>query len=414
MLKSSVCHLYQDAAGRLGRFENVTDEDGTEQVEFALDSPLNNMALYREIMRKGNLTDLQDDIFPPCETPPEDCRPSEIDLAATFFGAAFDKSGSINMDTIIYTNQILDLPQTTVLPTVCTWIRGEEMGEIAAREKCFIDYSVLDYTHDRGNKFGASGSLPNPPYVPKDPETPLEGEFEFLKLYNGTEACPLPDQTYFQKVHGNIHETVFKGANHTHEAEDAAAMFAQAADDARAVINYMHSWPVPADFATTRVCTPYNSIIYNLYIASLQVPISIVVGAEDRELFVTVGNSGRDPAEGVLLTVKGTVEGKTKTLGYNGETALGVVNLEDLENIENVPFDLNPGQSKTFTGFVPGDLTASTVVNVGSVIEWEAAVSVPDEEEEEDYPMTDNVMTDITTVVGGNSKKPPSSHLRAL
>jgi hypothetical protein len=290
------------------------------------------------------------------------------------------------------------------------------MGEIAAREKCFIDYSkVIDYQenpspykHYRVPKFGASGSLPNPPYVPK--ATPLEGEFEFLKLYIGTEACPLPDQTYFQKVHGNIHETVFKGANHTHETEDAAAMFAQAADDARAVINYMHSWPVPADFATTRVCTPYNSTIYNLYIASLQVPISIVVGAVDRELFVTVGNNGRDPAEGVLLTVKGTVvdgEGTVipRTLGYNGT---------HLEVNATETFTLDPGQTKTITGFVPGDLTASTAVHVGSVIEWVAAVSVPDEEEEEDYPMTDNVMTDITTVVGGNSKKPPSSHLRAL
>jgi hypothetical protein len=129
VLKSSVCHLYQDAAGRLGRFENVTDEDGTEQVEFALDSPLNNMALYREIMRKGNLTDLQDDIFP-CETTPENCRPSEIDLAATFFGAAFDKSGSINMDTIIYTNQILDLPNSVHLDQRRRNGRNRRAGEV--------------------------------------------------------------------------------------------------------------------------------------------------------------------------------------------------------------------------------------------------------------------------------------------
>jgi hypothetical protein len=149
--------------------------------EYTIDSPLSNLALYREVMNTGTV-DLPDGLFP------KSSPPSVLELAAIFFGAAFDKSGSINMDTVVYTNAIFGLPTTTVLPTVCIYIRGEEMGEVAAREKCFIDYSNSDlgYEYNRQENFA---KLPNPAYIPKSP-VPEDGKFEFLELVVESEANP--------------------------------------------------------------------------------------------------------------------------------------------------------------------------------------------------------------------------------
>ena len=51
--------------------------------------------------------------------------------------------------------------------------------------------------------------------------------------------------------------------------------FAQASDDTRAVINFMHAWPVPVDFVTPVPCEPSGDITYDVSISDvsgLQVP----------------------------------------------------------------------------------------------------------------------------------------------
>lgn len=83
--------------------------------------------------------------------------------------------------------------------------------------------------------------------------------------------------------------------------------FAQAADDTRAVIDFMHNWPVPGDFPTPVPCTASGVTTYDVSISDvsgLQVPVNMVAGT-DREFTLTVANAGPDAATGaVLLTAR--------------------------------------------------------------------------------------------------------------
>eukprot|EP00804_Cyclotella_cryptica_P029886 CCRYP_010805-RA/>CCRYP_010805-RA protein AED:0.20 eAED:0.20 QI:0/0.5/0.33/1/0.5/0.33/3/142/542 len=383
LLRQSVCQLYEEPSGRLGYFAEL---DGIPE-EYTIDSPLSNLALYREVMTTGVL-DLASDLFPG-STPPL------THLASTFFGAAFDKTGSINMDTVVYTNAIFDLPATTVLPTKCIDIRGEVMGEVAARNKCFIDYSeepLGTYNYDRAQNFAG---LPNPPYVPGG--ATQSGVFEFL------EEATAPPALTFHIANAGIFEKVFP--SDPFAGEKAALSFAKAADDTRAVINFMHNWPVPSDYVTPRVCTRVQATLYNLYIASLQVPKNINAGAEERELLVTVGNSGRDTAKDATVVVTGIVQTKDGTmldpieLGYSGTD-------DTLEVDATESFDLDPAETVTFTGFVPVELTMG---GEGSTINWIAEI-VPRSAGEDIMP-DDNIMTEETAVKRG-AKAPKK--LRAL
>ncbi len=78
--------------------------------------------------------------------------------------------------------------------------------------------------------------------------------------------------------------------------------FAQAADDTRAVINYLHSWPIPSVYATALSCGPSGETHYDVSISQesgLQVPVRMAVGTE-REFTVTVANAGPDAASGTV------------------------------------------------------------------------------------------------------------------
>ncbi len=81
--------------------------------------------------------------------------------------------------------------------------------------------------------------------------------------------------------------------------------FAQAADDTRAVINYMHSWPLPAAYATEPICVTSATVGYDVSISpesGLQVPMQMVDGTEGREFIVTVAraNAGYGDAVGTV------------------------------------------------------------------------------------------------------------------
>nr|NIP16798.1 hypothetical protein [Xanthomonadales bacterium]NIX11588.1 hypothetical protein [Xanthomonadales bacterium] len=129
--------------------------------------------------------------------------------------------------------------------------------------------------------------------------------------------------------------------------------FAQAADDARAVINFMHDWPMPdADvFGTPVPCAPSGDILYDLAISEqsgLQVPKNYVNGGE-REFFINVGNLGPDTANGTVTVVATGVEGP-----------LGDWSFE----IEGLP----EGQTASFTQIF-------TITTSGDAIAWNATVA---------------------------------------
>jgi len=139
--------------------------------------------------------------------------------------------------------------------------------------------------------------------------------------------------------------------------------FVQAADDTRAVINFMHSNPVPATAETEVPCTPQPNPTdqYDLSISSqsgLKVPRQVVSTTEGREFVVTVANGGPDTAAGTIVL--------TATRDDGGQVL--VEGFEAGEPFEFTFGDLLPGMSYT-TG--PVFFTLSEPHD-GTTIEWTA------------------------------------------
>jgi len=148
-----------------------------------IDSPLENLALYEAYMTDGSLTGVT--------------LPAGFDPAA-LLGAAADKTGEITVDLLVYQNTILDV--NTVNPD----------GSIT-----YYDFSTYDY--DR------AASYP--------------GTVTYLKDDDG-------DGVY-ETVTEAVMDVVFGGTDWTDTTAGGADDFAQAADDARAVIEFIHDMPIP-------------------------------------------------------------------------------------------------------------------------------------------------------------------------
>ena len=163
----------------------------------AIDSPLQNLAIYWQLMQTGYLgaaaapIALPDDNF--------------LNTAARGLGAASDKTGKVGIDMVVYLNQIMGLADEnvqTVLPKECINVREEVNGVVQTVRKCFLNYGAvppdgLPCAYDRAVNFG---SLPDQAYIPKD--APEDGWFEYLGVYSVT---PL----LFEIVQGPILNTVF-------------------------------------------------------------------------------------------------------------------------------------------------------------------------------------------------------------
>lgn len=182
-----------DDAGRI-----VVTIDGEEKT---IDSPLENLALYITLMENGYLPglDLQDGVSLGSLSFLADASFTNDDLmmAASLLAAASDKAGSISQDTVVYMDSILGVDGLEP-------ITGED-------GKTYFDFSSA--TYDRSDTY--------------------TGEITYLRN-NG-------DGT-FTLVTESIMTAVFGGEDYTGTQLDA---FTQAADDARAVIEFIHANPVP-------------------------------------------------------------------------------------------------------------------------------------------------------------------------
>jgi len=290
-----------DPAGRMVA-SNCVDVDGEIEITSTstIDSPLQNLAVYRELMLTGTIgVDLPEeaDIF---------------DTAARGLGVASDKGGLVNKDMVAYLNMLMGLDEApTILPKLTETYREEVQGTIQQVTKSFLDYR--GYGYDRGANFGA---LPSPEYIPEG--APVAGYFEYLAYVDAT------DPPLFEILRGPIttavfEDVVFAGSN--------IGAFAQAADDTRAVINFMHDWPMPdADvFGTPVPCVPSDDVLYDLAISAqsgLQVPKNYVNGGE-REFFLNVGNLGPDEANFTATVVATGDEGPLGSWDFE-RTALPV------------------------------------------------------------------------------------------
>jgi len=355
-----------DPAGRMVA-SNCVEVDGEIEITSTstIDSPLQNLAVYRELMLKGTIgVDLPQgaDIF---------------DTAARGLGVASDKGGSVNKDMVAYLNMLMGLDgEPTFIGKLCETFREEVQGTIQLVEKCFLNYGSdlsdvapvpggLDgasYLYTRSDNFSTlEPSLPLPSYIPEGDAR--DGWFEYLvmlddvtpsftiaqgPILNGVFCVDAGGLPVLPDSGGNCPTSTidpgFEGGN--------IGGFAQAADDTRAVINFMHDWPMPdADvFATQVPCVPSDNVLYDLAISEqsgLQVPKNYVNGGE-REFFVNVGNLGPDTANGSVTVTATDDEGLNRSWPFTIE-------------------ELGPGQTASFTQLF-------TINTTSRQIDWSATV----------------------------------------
>ena len=294
-----------DASGRLvACVDGGVDDEGAflPDTSSAVDSPLQNLAIYKQLMTVGYLGAYNQITLPD----------SVLNTAARGIGVASDKGGKVGVDMVVYLNQIMGLsdPGTdTILNKICIDVKEEVMGNIELVQKCFLDYGHVppeiqpdDGAYGYGRK-GNFEALPKPAYINDGTEIP-EGKFEVLEFITDT------NPPNFGIYRGSIFDRVFRGDEGKGTTNIGA--FVEAADDTREVINYMHSWPLPVEYVAeddtvTSFLTPVScdgiegAIRYDLSISAdsgLQVPVQMVPTEEGREFIVTIANAGPDMASG--------------------------------------------------------------------------------------------------------------------
>jgi hypothetical protein len=358
-----------DAAGRMVHSRYA----GDTLVTSTIDSPLQNLAMYKFLMRDGEIG------------VPLPQGASVLETAARAFGVAMDKGGEVNVDMLVYLNRILGLadPEVdTFLFKVSKDIKEEVMGEVKIVTKWFLDFTryadgtATGYSYDRMTNFAGvpPAGLPAPAYLPTG--SPQTGMFEFLQDMGGG--------SYLATV-GPIMTAVF--LDQLGDPGGNIGGFANAADDAREVIRFMHTYEVPDADKTPVPCTPTPdpTAEYDLSISDksgLKVPRQVVATTEGREFVVNVANAGPDIAAG-MLTVTATVADGGNVL-VNGLPG---------------PFVFE------FEGLVPG-LTFSTGTqyftiaepHVATKITWTAVVEVKPDADAKDPYLGNNAVTATSNV----------------
>ena len=294
---------------------------------------------------------------------------SVLETAARGLGVAMDKAGEVNVDLLVYLNQIMGLTEgTTVLgEPICIQVWEEVMGNMQFVQKCFLNYAGLMY--DRAANFA---TLPSPAYIPAD--DPEAGWFEYLMDMGGGN---------FQVTEGSIFATVFNGQPGFMDGNIGG--FVQAADDTRAVINYMHTYAVPPDSGTEVPCMPLPDPTqqYDLSISEksgLKVPKQVVATTEGRELVVTVSNAGPDTAAGTITVTANTDAG-------------GEVLIDGAPGPFVFPFD---GVLAGTSWSTPVQMFTIDEPHVSAKITWTAAVAPADGDED---PYMGNNAVDATSNV---------------
>jgi hypothetical protein len=331
-----------DPAGRMVHGRYI----GGELALHTIDSPLQNLAVYKHLMRDGTIG------------VPLPQGVSAIEQAARGFGVAMDKAGEVNIDLLVYLNEILGLTEgATILgeEPKCIDVWEEVMGEMKFVNKCFLDYG--NYTYDRTANFSGlnplllDDGLPSPAYIPAG--DPADGFFEFL-MQTGDNS--------FMVVEDSIMLAVFNGDPGFVGGKIGG--FAQAADDTREVINFMHNHPVADNVATPPPCDaiPNPTDQYDLSISDksgLKIPKQVVSTTEGREFVVAVANAGPDTAAGTIILTANREDG--------GDVIVAGLGM----NVFTFDFDgLVPGMTWS-TGEVYFTLSEP---HEGTTIEWKAEV----------------------------------------
>lgn len=183
---NSATAITLDAAGRIV----LTTAAGTKTI----DSPLENLALYVELINTGTIAGLDASKLAALGIVADGTvSATEFKIASSFFAAASDKTIPVTIDSIVYMNTILKIDGT--LPAD------------------YVDYS--SFVYDR------------------------QAVYENLTV---TILKTTDGGTTWVATTVNVYDTVF--ASKDLDATKVAA-FTAAADDARTVINYIHEYSVP-------------------------------------------------------------------------------------------------------------------------------------------------------------------------
>jgi len=213
-----------DPAGRILLY-NV--ELGSETLATkTIDAPLENVALYQALMKNGHLPGLTLDsqvlgsLSHLRGSGVESLDQHDLNRAASFLAAGADKTGTITLDVVIYTNTFLGI--NTVANGVVT-------GYFPFVEEPDPTGEVAGYTYSRYDTYvdGKARLLVGPD------STTVPGRTVFY----------LEDEVFFYDS-GNYHK-IFGDSDYAEDLLGARA-FALAADDSLKVIEFIHNWAVPA------------------------------------------------------------------------------------------------------------------------------------------------------------------------
>ncbi|MEQ9124845.1 MAG: hypothetical protein RIM80_20025 [Alphaproteobacteria bacterium] len=179
-----------DAAGRL-----VLTVDGVAKT---IDSPLENLAIYVSLLTTGSIpgvSDLPGDAFDFMVDGVYTVE--DLKASASFLAAATDKTGVFTSDEIAYIDAFLGINTTTTGSTTYS----------------VIDYSTFSY--DRSDTYG---------------------DVTANVLIEQADGSFVPTEI-------NVYDVIFNGTDAA--ASGTLDAYTQAADDARAVIEYIHEFAVP-------------------------------------------------------------------------------------------------------------------------------------------------------------------------
>lgn len=207
-LAASVDAIQIDEAGRFVAYTPVATE---------IDSPGNNLAIHKQLQVAGELVSQTQSLI----QLPQAANDGILDHAAAALGAAAGKGDLINLDLVVYDNRILGIPdQTDFLPTLVGDGVNGESGE------SYIDYAAAGYTYTRSGVFPGCvrGLLADFPAI---------GNFT---PFSGT----IMNCTFGTIIYDDASETASCAGGVDFTGTTSVHSFAQRADDARAVIAFVH------------------------------------------------------------------------------------------------------------------------------------------------------------------------------
>ncbi len=196
---------YEEALAAINAADSVTlDASGrllltTDGVTKTIDAPLENLALYVELLNTGTITGVTDTTkFATNIQYLVDGTKTSTDLvsAASFLAAASDKTSTLTIDKVVDMNTILGVTGTLTDSTGAT----------------YVDYST--YSYDRQSVYG---------------------DVTVNVLVKQSDGSYVPTTV-------NVYDTLFNSTAYTSTNVSA---FTQAADDALKVISYVHDNAIP-------------------------------------------------------------------------------------------------------------------------------------------------------------------------